>query len=216
MNKSNYKIRGEIKDRVFAALQNTLLDSDKLKQARPIMDLADKCKEHNIDSNHIAEAGGDNTEEISDVFDAVKNRDEFFFIIASKIASRISKILSPYISDLTISQIKIITENDQHGVQASITLFSKTVKPYIQFVLVTNPAPIGRKEILRIDFQIDVSGKISDLKMLVTSNKKQVSGKLQYTIKGAVVKFNTTLGSVSTDIELVKKEFEADLVNFII
>lgn len=216
MNKSDHKIREELKTRMLDAFLNTLLDSDNLKQAKPILEFTDMCKKENIDSNHIIEAV-DKSDEIKELIDVAKvsvtDRDDLFLTITKKIASKISTKLISYISDLTGSNINTVIENDERGIQANTHLFSKTIHPYIRIVLVSSPSPVGKKELLRIDFQIEVTGEISNL--IVNKDKKQISGKLQYIINGSVVKFGTILGSISTNIELAEKEFGIELVNFV-
>ncbi len=214
MNKSDHKqVTSEIKSKLKDILINSLQNSDNLKKMKELNDLLNTCDQYKIGTNRIIDAIDDNLNQIKYSEDLVgsarQGRDEFFTVVSNKIVNRVAGDLAPKIFDFTITKIK--TEKNEYGAQVSIPLFSKTIKPYVQFSLVQGPTSTGKIKLLRINFEIKASGEISDLGIMVVNHEKRTSGKLHYEIEGSLVNIETDYGTVSLGIELAKKEFDVEL-----
>ncbi len=218
MNSSDHQLAERILGKLQEVLANTLGNSENLKQSEQFASLLKECRRYTINPNGITEAQKlvGEIKDTADILNAAKRgRDEFFSTIANKMVERMMKDISVPFLDLTITNIEIKTRGKEEGVKFDIHIFSKTIKPFVQFVLVS-PSVGLKKNILKISFQIEFNVGLSDCKIMSDKKEKKVSGNLDTTLRALITKLETPVGSVDTSINLGQKDFEVELLNLVL
>lgn len=215
-NPSNHrqKVAEEIMSKLNEAFLKTL-DMANIKQAEQMTGLIETCRKYKIDPDDIKDATDSRRldeikESVGWTETAILGPDKFFSKIANKIVGMLMEKASPRILDLTLENIDIKTDENKRSVKFDVDLFSQTIKPWVQFSLVTPPTNTKQK-LLRINFQLKVSANISPCEIKFGKKEKKISGTLHTEIKSSVIGFDTLAAHVATEIDLVEQAYDIKL-----